>query len=83
MKTFEGHYGVVAAITTAIDALETAHCVEGPPVEIAAAIETLQMILDQRGCEGWGWVLDNPTPTPEPACASGRLTDLMDVVIFG
>lgn len=66
-----GHYSAREAIEGAIEALETAHCVEGPPPEIAACIETLQMILAQKGCEHFDKAGD------------GTLTDLIDIIVFG
>jgi len=64
--------GCADAIAAAIDALETAHCVEGLPADLAAVVATLEAILAQRGCEHF-----------DPAVSDGRLTRLMDIVIFG
>ena len=64
--------GCADAIEAAIEALETAHCVEGLPDDIEEAVRVLEMILQQRGC------IDNSVGPRDD-----KLTSVMDVVIFG
>jgi hypothetical protein len=64
------------ALVEAIDVLhaqaaETDTASPGGSV-IRAAIKTLEMIRDQRGCEHF-----------DPANTSGKLTDLIDLIVFG
>jgi hypothetical protein len=60
------------AIEAAISCLETALAVADEGPELEAKLATLRMIYEQRGCEHF-----------DPAVKDGRLTTLMDVVIFG
>lgn len=64
--------GCADALSTLVEAVETAHCVEGLPDELEKAVRTVQRILEQKGCEDF-----------DKAVEDGALTTLMDVVVFG
>jgi hypothetical protein len=74
--------GCSEAIEEAMDALETAHCVEGIPDEMLPMMKTLEAIVIQRGCETnavWGEGEKSEAALEDQTW----LTSLMDVVIYG
>jgi len=86
MSSTQGCLDCREAISAAIDAIETAHCVEGVPEELQPVVKTLYAILMQRGCEDfeiWGNPEELAARSEEALDRDQYLTSVMDCVIYG